>query len=88
MSFEETWDIEGTVQYLVQRRFARPALQFPDEYLPDCKLVAEAVQALCNEAGHPVEVPQTRWHNCTMRLRTSPAALCCKGTRCFRVIVE
>lgn len=56
MNFEATWDIEGTVQYLLQRRFQRPALQFPDDYLPECKTIAEAVQARCDEAGHPVEV--------------------------------
>lgn len=56
MNFEATWDIEGTVQYLLQRRLQRPALQFPDEYLPECKLIAEAVQARCTQAGHAVEV--------------------------------
>lgn len=56
MNFDAIWDIEGTVRYLLQRRFRRPALQFPDEHLADCKAVADAVRSRCDQIGHSVEV--------------------------------
>lgn len=56
MEFHDVWDIEGTSQYLRQRGFTRPALQFPDDYLADCKAVAEAVQSRCDRLGHRFEV--------------------------------
>ena len=55
MNFATKWDVEGTAAYLRDRGFTRPALQFPDEYLGDCKLVAEAVQRRCQELSHSIQ---------------------------------
>lgn len=56
MDFDSEWDIEGTARYLAQRQFKRPALQFPDVYLAECKAVADAVRSRCEQLGHLAEV--------------------------------
>lgn len=75
MDFDAVWDVEGTVWYLVQRRFRRPALQFPDEHLAECKAVAEAVRTHCDQAGHSVEVLKScRFTSVCLRLLAGPAS--------------
>ncbi len=56
MDFDSEWDVEGTARYLAQRQFKRPALQFPDEFLAECKAVADAVRSRCEQLGHLAEV--------------------------------
>ncbi|GBG78301.1 hypothetical protein CBR_g26331 [Chara braunii] len=55
-TLEDNYDIEGTVEYILRRRFTRVCLQFPDDLLKDSSKVVAALKAGC---GGKLEAKRT-----------------------------